>query len=111
MANVLTDVAIADDWLGGDAPETPSEDLLHDEAPLGTEAAEVGEHALEGVAALEERLELPGRVPGRVAVEANITVLLGADEDVEALAAGVLLDVGLERLQRPVQSLPTRRPG
>ena len=34
---------------------------------------------------------------------------LGADEDVEALAARVLLDVGLERLQRGVQRLPVAR--
>ena len=75
------------------------------------EVAEVGEQPLERVAALEERLELPGRVPRRVAVDAHVAVVLGADEDVEALAAGVLLDVRLERLQRRVQRRPLARRG
>src|SRR5437660_10358821 len=45
----------------------PSEDLLHHEAPRGLEPVEIGEQALERRAALEERLELQERVPGRQA--------------------------------------------
>ena len=61
---------------------------------------------LERVAALEEGLELDRGVPGRVAVHAHRPRGLGADEDVEALAARVLLHVALERLQRGVQRRP-----
>ena len=87
----------------------PSEDLLHHEAPRRCEArADVGEQPLEGVAALEEHLELSGRVPGGVAVDEHVTVSLRSHEHVEALASGVLLDVTLERLKRCVDRRPER---
>src|SRR5205823_14894189 len=70
---------------------------------------DVAKHPLEGVAALHEGLELLGRIPGRVAVDANAAVGLDLHERLEPLAAGVLLDVSLEGLQRAVYERPGRR--
>src|SRR5512132_3298000 len=90
----------------GEGVGPPSEDLLHDQAPFGVAGPEVGEQSLERVAALEKRLELTRGVPGRVAMDAHVSVGLDANEDVESLAARVLLTVALESLERPIQVLP-----
>src|SRR5205814_1103186 len=75
---------------GGRVPSLPSEDLLHDQGALRGGSVEVGEQPFEGVAALEERLELLRGVPCRIAVQAHVIV----DRRcvcVEALAPRILL--------------------
>src|SRR2546425_6311608 len=71
----------------------PSEELLHDERALDSRELEVRDQPLERVAELEEGVELLGRVPHRVAVDAHAAAAaVDGGEELHLLATRVLLN-------------------
>src|SRR5439155_4610880 len=93
----------------GPEASAASKDLLHQARRLGPDFRDVEQHALEGVAPLEKRLELLGRVPRGVAMDVHVPARVGLHERLQLLAPRVLLNMPLQRLHRTEDELPLVR--